>query len=103
MKLELIGPTDVWRRNPKNTVPTLKHGDGSAVGMLQFVFNWESCHSGRIHEERMICENKANPFVFQHDNNTKHTLLLVKNYPQKTKVSVTDKALKVCGVNCRPR
>lgn len=82
---------------------TLKGGDGSAVGMLQCVLNWESCNSGRIHEERMICENKVNHFVFQHDNNTKHTLLLVKNYLQNTKVSVTDKALKVCGVNCRPR
>ena len=29
-------------------------------------------------------------FVFQHDNNPKHTLLLVKNYLQKTKVNIID-------------
>lgn len=43
-------------------------------------------------------------FVFQHDNDPKHLLLLARNYLQKTKVKVTDMTLillKICELNWR--
>ena len=112
MKLKLFGHRDiayVWRKkgeayNPKNTVPTVKRGgsimlwgcfSASGTGNLVKV-------EGTMKKEgyvKILKENLRQSaaklglghlFVFQHDNDPKHTSILVKNYLQKTKVNIID-------------
>lgn len=83
-----------------------------AVRMLQCFWNQQSCQGGRNHEKRKISEIflkenlqqsvakliLSHRFVFQHDNNPKHTLLL-ENYLQKTKENVIVWPAQCSGFN----
>ncbi len=102
-KLELCGINStrrVWRKkkdeyHPKNTIPTLKHGGGNI--MLSGCFSakgtgWLHCIEGRMVGAmyREILANNLLPsvraltmgrgWVFQHDNDPKHTARATKEW-----------------------
>ncbi|KAI4874581.1 hypothetical protein NFI96_006056 [Prochilodus magdalenae] len=109
-KIELFGNSTrcVWRTkndedHPKNTIPTVKHGGGSI--MLWGVFHG----TGRLHciKERMTgamyCEILGNNllpsvralkmgrgWVFQHDNDPKHTARITKDWLRKKHIKVLE-------------
>ncbi len=111
-KIELFGinsPRRVWRKkdeyNPKNTIPTVKHGGGNIM-----LWGWFSAKgTGRLHhiERRMdgamypeILANNLLPsvralkmgrgWVFQHDNDPKHTARATKEWLRKKHFKVLE-------------
>uniref|UniRef100_A0AAY5KNT8 Transposase Tc1-like domain-containing protein n=1 Tax=Esox lucius TaxID=8010 RepID=A0AAY5KNT8_ESOLU len=112
-KIELFGLNStcrVWRKkkdeyNPKNTIPTVKHGGGNII--LWGCFSTKG--TGRLHhiEGRMygamyreILANNLLPsvralkmgpgWVFQHDNNPKHTASETKERLRKKHLKVLE-------------
>ncbi|KAI4871646.1 hypothetical protein NFI96_003526 [Prochilodus magdalenae] len=100
----------VWRTkndeyHPKNTIPTVTHGGGSIM-----LWGYVSAHgTGRLHciKERMIgamyCEILGNNllpsvkalkmghgWVFQHDNDPKHTARITKEWLHKKHIKVLE-------------
>lgn len=99
----------VWRKqgeayNPKNTVYTMKYGLGSIMlyarfstsgtgNLINVVGIMKKGHVTILKENLNQSAAKLDlyrRFVLQYDNDPKHSLLLVKNDPQITKVNVTD-------------
>uniref|UniRef100_A0A3B4G2C9 Transposase Tc1-like domain-containing protein n=1 Tax=Pundamilia nyererei TaxID=303518 RepID=A0A3B4G2C9_9CICH len=85
-KLEHFGHREAY--NPKNATPTLKHSGGGI--MLWGCFSLEFQISSRWKIPHAVSSKTGfgSHFFFLH--NSEHALLLVKNYPQKIKVNVTD-------------
>ena len=111
-KIELFGINStrhVWRKrnaeyNPKNTIPTVKHGGGNL--MLWGCFSAKG--TGRLHriERRMngamwdILGDNLLPsvrvlkmgrgWVFQHDNDLKHTAKATKEWLKKKHIKILE-------------
>uniref|UniRef100_A0A8C5PIV3 Transposase Tc1-like domain-containing protein n=1 Tax=Leptobrachium leishanense TaxID=445787 RepID=A0A8C5PIV3_9ANUR len=95
-KIELFGINStrrVWRRrnaayDPKNTIPTIKHGGGNIMLWGYFAANRTGqlrCIKGTkdgIMYRQILGENLL-PLVFQHDNDPKHTVKATKEWLKK--------------------
>ena len=112
-KMELFGinsTCQVWRKrnaeyNPKNTIPILKHGGGNLMLWRCFSAKW----TGRLHRiegrmngaiSREILGDNLLPsvralkmgrgWVFQHDNDPKHTAKATKEWLKKKHMKVLE-------------
>uniref|UniRef100_A0AAY5K825 Tc1-like transposase DDE domain-containing protein n=1 Tax=Esox lucius TaxID=8010 RepID=A0AAY5K825_ESOLU len=106
-KIELFGLNSichVWRKkkdeyNPKNTIPTMKHGGGNII--LWGCFSAKG--TGRLHRIEGRMDGLANNllpsvralkmgrgWVFQHDNNPKHTARATKEWLRKKHLKVLE-------------
>ncbi|KAK6320277.1 hypothetical protein J4Q44_G00093840 [Coregonus suidteri] len=112
-KIELFGLNStrrVWRKkkdeyNPKNTIPTVKHGGGNIILWGCFsakgtgrLYRIEGRMDGAMYRE--ILANNLLPsvralkmgrgWVFQHDNNRKHTARATKEWLRKKHIKVLE-------------
>ena len=113
----------VWRKrnaeyNPKNTIPTVKHGGGnlmlwgcfSAKGTGR-LYHIEGRMNGAMYQE--ILGNNLLPsvralkmgrgWVFQHDNDPKHTAKATKEWLKKKHIKVLGRELKLRVAKQQPR
>ena len=91
--------------NPPNTIPTVKHGGGNITRILKKEQHEKTLQENL--EQSAVKMGLGHCFAFKHDNDPKHTSLLVKNYLQKSIVNVLERPaqspdlnpIENCGVN----
>ncbi|KAK3538172.1 hypothetical protein QTP70_032566, partial [Hemibagrus guttatus] len=109
-KIELFGKNStcrVWRRknaelHPKNTIPTVKHGGGnimlrgcfSAKGPGRLIRVKERMNGAMYREKNLLPSARAlkmkRGWVFQHDNDPKHTARATKEWLRKKHFKVLE-------------
>ena len=100
----------VWRKrnaeyNPKNTVPTVKHGGGNLMlwgcfsakgtgqlhrneGRMNGVMYWEILGDNLLPSVRALKMGRG--WIFQHDNDPKHTAKATKEWLKKKHIKVLE-------------
>ena len=112
-KIELFGINStrrVWRKrnadyNPKNTIPTVKHGGGNIMfwgcfsakgtgrlhrieGRMDGAMYWEMLGDNLLPSARTL--KMCRGWVFQHDNDPKHTAKATKEWLKKKHIKVME-------------
>jgi hypothetical protein len=97
-KIELFGLNSTrcfWRKkkdeyNPMNTIPTVKHGGGNIIlwGWMDGAMYREILVNNLLPSVRVLKMGRG--WVFQHDNDPKHTSRATMEWPRKKQLKVLE-------------